>query len=429
MRHAILAVAIMTASATAALAQPGEPTLFVANNGNLEGSVTTYAINTDGSPRFIAKYVIGTTQGLNTNAYGIDITPSGRFVAVSHATSASINEQITMLRVNADGTLSPVGLFSTPDSPLDLLWMSDTVLAVTRTRTSGANDVITYIWDESAGTLTEADRESVPGFCAYLARHPNRRWLYAGESTSGSVTAFDVDPAGELTFISIASGGAYPLGAGVSPDGRWLYAGGGISSGGRAVVAFEIEEGGTLSVLGGSPFTSPGSSPKQVAVTDDGRFALVAHGTDATIRVLAVGADGSLTDTGFSYDVGFQGSLGELVTFDDLIFVTDRDTISDGVRGLQALRVGADGSLTAIGGRVDAQGSTPNQLAFWRASSPDCPADFNGDGFVDFFDFDEFVICFEGGACPPGASADFNDDGFVDFFDYDDFVIAFEAGC
>jgi hypothetical protein len=58
-----------------------------------------------------------------------------------------------------------------------------------------------------------------------------------------------------------------------------------------------------------------------------------------------------------------------------------------------------------------------------------CGADFNSDGFVDFFDFDDFVACFEGSACPPGASADFNQDGFADFFDFDDFVLAFETGC
>lgn len=62
-------------------------------------------------------------------------------------------------------------------------------------------------------------------------------------------------------------------------------------------------------------------------------------------------------------------------------------------------------------------------------ADPPCAADFNGDGFVDFFDFDEFVQCFEGSACPPGKSADFNGDGFADFFDYDDFVAVFEAGC
>lgn len=56
-------------------------------------------------------------------------------------------------------------------------------------------------------------------------------------------------------------------------------------------------------------------------------------------------------------------------------------------------------------------------------------ADFNEDGFLDIFDYDEFVACFEGISCPPGTTADFNDDGFVDIFDYDDFVFRFEAGC
>ncbi len=54
-----------------------------------------------------------------------------------------------------------------------------------------------------------------------------------------------------------------------------------------------------------------------------------------------------------------------------------------------------------------------------------CAADFNQDGFVDFFDFDDFVVAFEAGA----PSSDFNQDGFVDFFDFDDFVEAFELGC
>jgi len=58
-----------------------------------------------------------------------------------------------------------------------------------------------------------------------------------------------------------------------------------------------------------------------------------------------------------------------------------------------------------------------------------CPADFNADGFVDGFDYDEFVACFEGAGCPPGRNADFNGDGFADGFDYDEFVSAFENAC
>ncbi|XVJ57895.1 MAG: hypothetical protein HEQ23_00285 [Tepidisphaera sp.] len=58
-----------------------------------------------------------------------------------------------------------------------------------------------------------------------------------------------------------------------------------------------------------------------------------------------------------------------------------------------------------------------------------CPADFNGDNFLDFFDYDDYVNCFETGTCPDGRTADFNGDDFVDFFDYDAFVAAFETGC
>ncbi len=58
-----------------------------------------------------------------------------------------------------------------------------------------------------------------------------------------------------------------------------------------------------------------------------------------------------------------------------------------------------------------------------------CPADFNADGAVDFFDYDDFVNCFEGVTCPGSKTADFNNDAAVDFFDYDDFVVAFETPC
>ena len=54
-----------------------------------------------------------------------------------------------------------------------------------------------------------------------------------------------------------------------------------------------------------------------------------------------------------------------------------------------------------------------------------CPADFNGDGTVDFFDYLDFVQAFDA----EDPSADFNGDGNIDFFDYLDFVQAFSAGC
>jgi hypothetical protein len=83
----------------------------------------------------------------------------------------------------------------------------------------------------------------------------------------------------------------------------------------------------------------------------------------------------------------------------------------------------SDGAIGAFGG--------PNARGIaYLEPLPPCPPDFNADGTVDFFDYDDFVACFEGFACPPGGvDADFNDDGSTDFFDYDDFVAAFEVGC
>ncbi len=54
-----------------------------------------------------------------------------------------------------------------------------------------------------------------------------------------------------------------------------------------------------------------------------------------------------------------------------------------------------------------------------------CPADFNQDGIVDFFDYLDFVDAFSANV----LSADFNGDMVIDFFDYLDFVDAFSGGC
>lgn len=64
--------------------------------------------------------------------------------------------------------------------------------------------------------------------------------------------------------------------------------------------------------------------------------------------------------------------------------------------------------------------------ANFSPATPPCPADFNQDGFLDGFDYDDFVAAFEDQG--PG-NPDFNQDGFVDGFDYDGFVQAFEQGC
>jgi endonuclease/exonuclease/phosphatase family metal-dependent hydrolase len=73
---------------------------------------------------------------------------------------------------------------------------------------------------------------------------------------------------------------------------------------------------------------------------------------------------------------------------------------------------------------VNANGSTASSPASFSFSTRSV-ADYNGDGFLDFTDFDAFVTGFEAG----DNAADFNADGFIDFTDFDGYVTAFEAGC
>ncbi len=89
--------------------------------------------------------------------------------------------------------------------------------------------------------------------------------------------------------------------------------------------------------------------------------------------------------------------------------------------------VGGQGNGNVVA--MDNVSFTPGDSLCVTDMAAKCPADFNNDTSVDFFDYDDFVVCFEGGVCPPCATADFNNDTAVDFFDYDDFVVAFETPC
>jgi hypothetical protein len=74
-----------------------------------------------------------------------------------------------------------------------------------------------------------------------------------------------------------------------------------------------------------------------------------------------------------------------------------------------------------------------DQTPGWRDVTPsrdpsetiDCPADFNGDNQVDFFDYLDFVAALEGN----DYDADVNFDLVLDFFDYLDFVGWYSGGC
>jgi hypothetical protein len=74
----------------------------------------------------------------------------------------------------------------------------------------------------------------------------------------------------------------------------------------------------------------------------------------------------------------------------------------------------------------NAAGTCPGtESQTWVFRMGGCPADFNLDFSIDFFDYLDFMDALAQGA----DIGDYNADQTIDFFDYLDFVAAFSAGC
>jgi 6-phosphogluconolactonase (cycloisomerase 2 family) len=384
---------------------------FVGNDGNTEGSVTSYTFDTDGAPVFVQKVVTGGDDTPGTNAYTISITPNGKYLATGHAT-AYASEQITILEVAADATMTIVHAHpGHPGTPLDLEWISDRYLAAVRTELGETNHVIVYEFDPNTPALTEVDRGTCGTFTGSVAVHPSGEYLYAGDSFSYRIYPFQIDPDGTLTpLTSVSTGSTYPLGVKVSADGTKLYANGGISSGSHAVLGYHIASDGNLSAMAGSPFYSPGNSPKDCVSSRDSTLLFVGHGSDATARSFRIDFEtGQLTSTGYFFDVGIQGSLGDVEVLEDYLLITDN---WDGPRGLYSFDILPDGRFTMNGGLVDSQAIGPREIAAW---APPCAGDIDGDGHTGQGDLGVLLAawCTQEGDPNWNPNADLDGDGHV----------------
>lgn len=392
-----LVVALVATSAVSPVfGQADRRAVFVSNNGNLEGSVTAFTIGPGGSLTLVNRIVTGSRAAINDpcrgcNAYEIALTPSGRYLATAHP--AGPEDGLTVFDVAANATITQIiqiTMTPTIDGPLDLVWLDEEYLAVAATEPS-PDRILIFRFNPAVPSLIQVNSYNAGSSSAYLLKHPGGAYLYANDSTNRVVLAYSIGAGGTLTLIdSEPTGAPFPLELAITPAGNRMYAAGGISDSGNKVVGLNVAGDGTLSLIPGSPFVSAGASPSNVFATRDGKFLFVGHGTDATVRSMGIDAfNGSLLSTGFMFDVGLQGTLGDVATAPGLMFVTDNSTATDGLMGIYSFTINADGSFTQNGPIVSTGGIAPRSIAVWI---PVLKGDMNCDGVVDLVDEPLFVL-------------------------------------
>jgi 6-phosphogluconolactonase (cycloisomerase 2 family) len=410
----LVSLACLAAAGSGAWAQAEFPTVFLVHN--VSDSVVSYRVGDDG--RLTEVGFVDVADG----PYDIAASPDGSRLAVTHATADSV-ETLTVLGVSADGSLDNLAEFRIPDSPLVAAWLNDETVAVSSSIYGNSSFGVYRYTENPNPSLTLLQTVSPGGFLTAMATSADRSVLYANDSSANAVRAYDVATDGTVSLFDTTFTGLFPIDITLTPDGERMYAGCGISGTGRNILGFDVNADGTLT-LDPNPYDSPGQSPAYLCVPEAGGLLFVGHGTDATVRSFFIDdEDGSLTSTGYSFDVGLQGTIGDIVELNGFLFVTDESTAIDGIKGVYSFTINADGTLTQNGDIMDTPGTRPEAMAVWKPEG--CPADFNGDGVVDTQDVLAFLNAWAAG----DDSADFNGDGAVDTLDVLAFLNAWNAGC
>ncbi|MCC7126326.1 MAG: hypothetical protein IT178_15870 [Acidobacteria bacterium] len=193
-------------------------------------------------------------------------SPDGRRVIVTNYNKAGVGQQktLSLLALPSGDVLKTIDL-GEYRAPHDVRWVDGSRVVVT----SEANQALLLVNVES-GAIERVFRTEA-GVSHMLALSTDRTRLYCSNMRDGSVSAFDFQSGKKIKDVKT---GAECEGVGVTPDGRWVWAGN------RAEDTISIIDTQSLEVVKRLP--SPGF-PYRVQFTPNGRFALVPHANASSL--------------------------------------------------------------------------------------------------------------------------------------------------
>lgn len=196
------------------------------------------------------------------------VSPDGRTVVVTNYNKQGVGQQKTLsvLALPSGDTVKTIDL-GEYRAPHDVRWVDATRVVVT----SEANQALLLV-NVTSGAIERVFRTEA-GVSHMLALSTDRTRLYCSNMRDGSVSAFDFTTG---TKIKDVKTGTECEGVGVTPDGRWVWAGN------RAADTISIIDTRTLEVV--KQLKSPGF-PYRVQFTPDGTRALIPHARASSLVV------------------------------------------------------------------------------------------------------------------------------------------------
>jgi YVTN family beta-propeller protein len=204
-------------------------------------------------------------------------SPDGRSVLVTNYNKQGVGPQktLSLIALPSGDTVKTIDL-GEYRAPHDVRWVDGERVVVT----SEANQALLLV-NVTSGAIERVFRTEA-GVSHMLALSTDRTRLYCSNMRDGSVSAFDFKTGAKIKDVKT---GKECEGVGVTPDGRWVWAGN------RAEDTISIIDTNTLEVVKRIP--SPGF-PYRVQFTPDGKFALVPHAQASSLVVADVSSQSIL---------------------------------------------------------------------------------------------------------------------------------------
>lgn len=275
----------------------------------------------------------------------------------------------------------------------------------------------------------------------HVTKWNGEAWVNVGSEFSGIVQdliVFD-DGTGPALYASgrlFSADGQSVSGIARWDGTEWTRVGGGVTASPAIAYAMAIYDGpaGQELIVAGDFDAAGGVPVKQIAAWNGSQWSAMGEGihgiAHASPRVDAL-AVADLGEGPLLFAGGDFGTAGDVTTRS--LAWWDGSTwhgFDVGVRTAPVLAiakatVGGEQAVY-IGGFFSHVDAVPSQhMAKLTCQPVDCPADFNGDGALDLFDFLDFQSAFARGE----SAADFDGDGTLTIFDFLDFQSAFSRGC